>query len=314
MAIPHLISRQEIEAGIHQVSEHCDHPDAGLFGPGSVSWQVLRENITVLAQGRIVMLTLANSRLSQLIPDQHSAVQRLQHTQRFLMKVLFGNHEQALMALADFSQRRKTLLDVRESDALLYVISAWMDSCLEIYQTIIGPLSSALEERLFEETMLLARALGIPEKKLPRHWHAYRSWWQQQLQKPASITEARRRLGHGLIRQQGFPDRLPFGSYESIASFTVPDAMVDAFDLQPADLANHRRYQRQIRRLMDITRRLPETLRYQPVYHEARQRLMGRARAGLATRLLNRWWSGESELVSSGWSMPKADRHPEMSI
>lgn len=314
MAIPHLINRQDTENGIHKACEQYAHPDAGLFGPGSVSWQVLRENITVLAQGRILILTLAHSRLSQLVPNEQSAVQRLQHTQRFLMKVLFGNHEQALMALADSSQRRKTLLNVRESEALLYMISAWMDSCLTVYQSIIGPLSSALEERLFEENMLLAQTLGVPEHQLPRHWHAHRSWWQHRMLKPASVSPARRKLGHDMIREHGFPDRRPFGSYEPLASFTVPNAMVEAFDLRPADLASHRLYQRQIQRLMDITRHLPETLRYQPVYHEARQRLQGRPRAGLATRLLNRWWTGESELVSSGWSLPKAERHPGMTL
>ena len=64
---------------------------------------------------------------------------------------------------------------------------------------------------------------------------------------------------------------------------------------------------------MDLTCRLPERLRYQPAYHEALQRLSGRARADLTTRLLNRWWSGESDLVSSGWSIPKIDRLPSAS-
>lgn len=314
MALPHLITRQTIEIGIQQASQQCPHPDAGLFGPGSVSWQLLRENITVLAQGRVILLCLAHSRLSQLLPDRHTTVQRIQHSQRYLMKVLFGNQEQALMTLADPGQRRRTLFDVRESEALLFAVSAWMDSCLAIYQTVIGPLTSALEERLFEETRLLALALGVPESQLPAHWHAHRSWWQHQLGTLTAVSRLRRELGHELIREQGYPDRIPFGSYASIASFTVPNRLIEAFDLAPADLAHHRRYQRQVRRLMEITRHLPDTLRYQPVYHEACQRLKGRARAGLTTRLLNRWWSGESELVSSGWSMPKAARQLGMSL
>ncbi|MED5239303.1 MAG: oxygenase MpaB family protein [Pseudomonadota bacterium] len=314
MALPHLITRLDRESGIQQASQQCTHPDAGLLGPGSVSWQILRESITILAQGRILVLALAHSRLSQLLGNQHHAIQRLQHSQRYLMKVIFGNQEQAMMTLADPSQRRKTLFDVHDSDSLLYAISAWMDSCLAIYRTVIGPLTTALEERLFEETQLLARALGVPDHRLPGHWHAHRQWWQQQLDTRDSVHPQRRELGHSLIRQQGFPDRLPYGSFANIASFTVPEPLVDAFDLKPVNLDTHRHYQRQIRRLMELTRRLPEPLRYQPVYHEARQRLQGRARAGLATRLLNRWWSGEAELVSSGWSLPKGDRHPGMTL
>lgn len=308
MTLPHLVTEHDIEAGIQRASHQCSHPDAGLFGPGSICWQVLRENITLLAQGRILILTLSHSRLSQLVSDQHSAIQRLQYTHRFLLKVLFGNQEQALMTLADKRQRRKTLFDVQDSGALYFAASAWMDSCLQIYQTVIGPLTTALEERFFEETRLLLEALGLPETVLPGHWHAHRSWWQHQLDKFHAISPSRLALGHSLIREQGFPDRIPFGSYSPLASFSVPANLVDAFDLKPADLANHRSYQQHVSRLMDLTRRLPEALRYQPVYHEAIQRLQGRARARLATRLLNRWWSGESELVSSGWSMPKAER------
>jgi len=312
MALPHLITRQDIESGIIKASEQTPQPDAGLFGPGSVSWQIMKEAITVLAQGRILVLALAHSRLSQLLASQHDAIQRVQHSQRFVMKIVFGNQEQALATLADRSHRRRTLFDVPESEALLFAVTSWMDSCLMIYQTIIGPLTTALQERLFEETRLLALALGIPEAQLPGNWHAHRRWWQQQLDGLSSVSPSRREMGHELIREQGFPDRLPYGSYASIASFTMPEPLVDAFALKPADLAHHRRYQQQLQRLMDMTRRLPETLRYQPVYQEARQRLQGKARAGLTTRLLNRWWSGESELVSSGWSMPKADRHPGM--
>ena len=314
MALPHLITREDIEKGINQAAAQCTHPDSGLFGPGSVSWQIMRESITVLAQGRILVLALANSRLAQFFTDRHNAIQRLQHTQRFLLKILFGNQEQVLMTLADFSQRRKTLFDVRESDALLFAVTAWMDSCLDIYQAVIGPLTTALEERLFEETMLLAQALGVPDSQRPNDWHAYRHWWERCLESPRTVPGTRRALGRELIREQGFPDRLPFGSFADIASYSVPKPIIDAFDLRPTNLANHRCYQRQIQRLRDITRHLPQRFRYQPVYHEAHQRLQGRARAGLATRLLNRWWSGESELVSSGWSMPKDNRLPGMTI
>ncbi len=314
MALPHLVTRHDIEAGIGKASEPCQQPDAGLFGPGSVSWQLLRENITVLGQGRMLVLALAHSRLAQLLQDPHSAVQRLQHSQRFLMKIVFGNQEQALMTLANRSMRRKTLFDVQDGETLLYAISAWMDSCLTLYEQVIGPLTSALEERLFEETMLLASAMGVPKAQLPEHWHAHRSWWRQQLARPESVSPARRELGHLLIREQGFPERLPFGSFNPLASFTVPGPLVDTFRLEAVDLANHRRYQRQLQRLMEITRRLPEALRFQPVYHEACQRLQGRARAGLATRLLNRWWSGESELVSSGWAVPREQRRTGVSF
>ncbi len=313
MALPQLLTRDHIQAGLFQASEQCYQPDAGLFGPGSICWQLMRENLTSLAHGRVVLLALADSRLSQLLADSHDLVQRLQHTQVFMLKLVFGNLDQALLTLDSPRMRRKTLFDVDDSETLLYALTAWMDSCLLVYQEVIEPLNSAHQERLFEETMLLAQVMGIPENRRPADWHAYRRWWQRRLNHSGPVSDRRRQLGHDLIREQGYPGRLPYGPYLPLASFQIPEHLRQTFRLPQTGLDSHRAYQKHLNRLMDITRRLPPRLRFQPAYHEASQRLGGRARADLATRLLNRWWTGESDLVSSGWSIPKVDRLPSVS-
>ncbi|MBD3643634.1 oxygenase MpaB family protein [Alcanivorax sp.] len=313
MALPQLLTRDHIQTGLTQASEQCHQPDAGLFGPGSICWQLMRENLTCLAHGRVILLALADSRLSQLLVDSHDLVQRLQHTQVFMLKLVFGNLDQALLTLDSPRMRRKTLFDVDDSETLLYALTAWMDSCLTVYQEVIEPLNSAHQERLFEETMLLAQVMGIPEERRPTDWHAHRRWWQRRLNHSGPVSDRRRRLGHELIREQGYPGRLPYGQYLPLAAFQVPEHLRQTFRLPPTGLDSHRAYQRHLSKLMEITRRLPPRLRYQPAYHEASQRLNGRARADLATRLLNRWWTGESDLVNSGWSIPKVDRLPSVS-
>ena len=313
MALPKLITRDHLEHGLLRTSDRCHHPDAGLFGPGSVCWQLMRENLMCLAQGRVLLLALADSRTAQLVTSGNDMIQRLQHTQVFMLKLVFGNLDQALLTLQSQRTRRKTLFDVEDSDTLLYMLSAWMDSCLRVYQSVIEPLSTAHQERLFEETMVMAEALGIPPQRLPAHWHAHQRWWNKRLARNGAIPRHRRQLGHTLIREQGYPGRLPYGSYLALASFQIPEHLREQFRLPQTGLDAHRNYQKHIHRLMDLTCRLPERLRYQPAYHEAQQRLSGRARADLPTRLLNRWWSGQSDLVSSGWSIPKIDRLPSAS-
>lgn len=313
MALPQLITRDHVQAGLVMASEQCQQPDAGLFGPGSICWQLLRENLMQLAQGRLLLLALADSRLSQLMPTANDAIQRLHHTQVFMLKLVFGNLDQAMLTLNSGRLRRKTLFDVEDSETLLYMLSAWVDSCLQVYQEVIEPLNSAHQERLFEETMLLAQALGIHESRLPPHWHAHRQWWERRLAHSGPISNKRRSMGHQLIREEGFPNRLPYGSYLPLASFQIPEHLRELFHLPPTDLDAHRAYQKHLQRLMELTRRLPPRLRFQPAYHEASQRLHGRARADLTTRLLNRWWTGQSDLVSSGWSIPKIDRLPSVS-
>lgn len=69
MALPQLLTRDHFQEGLIQASEQCQHPDAGLFGPGAICWQLMRENLTSLAQGRVALLALADSRLSQLLAN-----------------------------------------------------------------------------------------------------------------------------------------------------------------------------------------------------------------------------------------------------
>ncbi|EKF73079.1 hypothetical protein A11A3_15502 [Alcanivorax hongdengensis A-11-3] len=308
MALPRLITRDHQQAGVCAASELCSQPDAGLFGPGSITWQLMRENLLTLAQGRIALLMLADSRVAQLLPAGHDVIQRLHHTQVFLLKVIFGNLDQAMLTLDSPAERRRTLFDIGDERQLLFVVSSWMDSCRRLYEAVIEPLNSAHQERLFEETMLLARVLGITEAHLPAHWHAWRGDMEQRLRQPWSLSPQRRRLGHVLIREQGYPGRLPYGQYLTLAPFQLPEALCQQFRLPERNLASHRRYQQRLQRLMEITRRLPDRLRYQPAWHEAMQRLDGRARADLTTRLLNRWWTGQANLVNSGWSMPREAR------
>tara|TARA_B100000676_G_scaffold252740_1_gene258257 strand:+ start:2382 stop:3326 length:945 start_codon:yes stop_codon:yes gene_type:complete len=312
MALPKLMTRDHVQQGIVIAGEQCHQPDAGLLGPGSICWQIMRENLTTLSQGRVALLILANSRLSQLLPDANDVIQRIHHTQVFMLKLVFGNIDQVLLTLDNPAMRRQTLFDVNDSETLLYALSAWMDSCLLIYQDVVEPLNTAHQERLFEETMLLAQVLGVPATALPPHWHAYRRWWEKNLEAGQAISPGRRHLGYTLIREQGYPGRLPYGKYLPMASFQIPEHLRQAFRLPQTGLDSHRHYQKHINRLMEITRRLPPRLRFQPAWHEAHQRLGGRARADLTTRLLNRWWTGQSNLVSSGWSIPKMDRLPSV--
>lgn len=313
MPLPKIIERDDIQLGITLAGDSCHQPDSGLLGPGSICWQIMKENLTSLALGRVALLTLADSRLSQLTPTLSELSQRLQHTHVFMLKLVFGNIDQVLLTLDSMKGRAKTLFDTRNSSTLLYALTAWMESMLIIYQDVVEPISTAHQERLFEETMLLARALGVPASELPEHWHAHRRWWNHLLDTKKTIAPHRKHMGYTLIRELGYPGRLPYGRYLPLAPFQVPEHLRQAFRLPQTGLDNHRAYQKQLNRLMDITRKLPPKLRYQPAWHEAQQRLGGRARADLATRVLNRWWTGESELVSSGWSIPRAERVPGLS-
>ena len=227
----------------------------------------MRENLTSLAQGRVALLALADSRLSQLLANPNDLVQRIQHTQVFMLRlclVIWTRpywHWTALACGAKPCLMWKTAKPCQPCRR--------MDSCLLVYQEVIEPLNSAHQERLFEETMLMAQVMGIPENRRPADWHVYRRWWQRRYSGP--VSDRRRQLGHDLIREQGYLGRLPYGQY---LPFQIPEFLRQTFRLPQTGLDSHRAYQKHLKKLMDITRRLPPRLRYQPA-HEASQRLGG---------------------------------------
>src|ERR1039458_9801620 len=74
-------------------------PDPGLFGPGSVTWVVMREPRLLLAAGRALLLQAANPLVAQGAIE-HSTYKsdpygRLERTVRWVTIVCFGTTDEA---------------------------------------------------------------------------------------------------------------------------------------------------------------------------------------------------------------------------
>src|ERR1017187_8575401 len=74
-------------------------PDPGLFGPGSVTWVVMREPRLLLAAGRALLLQAANPLVAQGAIE-HSTYKsdpygRLERTVRWVTIVCFGTTQEA---------------------------------------------------------------------------------------------------------------------------------------------------------------------------------------------------------------------------
>src|ERR1700736_5484803 len=79
-------------------------PDPGLFGPGSVTWRVLREPLLVMAGARALLLQAAHPHVAQGAID-HSAYAedpfgRLMRTFEWAGRVAFGTTAEAREASA----------------------------------------------------------------------------------------------------------------------------------------------------------------------------------------------------------------------
>ena len=76
----------------------------------------------------------------------------------------------------------------------------------------------------------------------------------------------------------------------------LPERLRRDFDL-PYGIAERRRSGRAITCMRHVYRHLPERLRHVGPYHEAQQRLAGRANPDIPTRLANRLWIGQWSLA-----------------
>ncbi len=320
------VSRKHIETLWHQLEERATAPDsasgldrrAGIFGPGSVSWQVNRESALFLGAGRAALLQLAHPWVTASL-DQHSTLRsdplaRFHNTFRIVFTMVFGSFEQAMAAsrhlyllhtriegdlTADVGgYRRGSHYMANEVSALLWVFATLIDSALLAYECVLAPLTDAERETYYAESKTLASLFGIPADAMPKSWNEFTAYMAGMV--------AGDQLGVDAIARQMAQDVLHGGEswiqvpgwYRALTAAWLPERLRVEFALPSGhrEQFSAERAQRWLRRVVP---RLPAALRFVGPYHEAWSRLRGRP-AGLMTRASNRFWIGRPEMMFPG--------------
>lgn len=86
-------------------------------------------------------------------------------------------------------------------------------------------------------------------------------------------------------------------SYRALTVALLPPRIREAFEF-PCGAAEQRAVQWLLARIRHVYPLLPERLRYVGPYQEAEQRLAGKARPDMVTRMCNRFWIGRAQLPS----------------
>src|SRR3984893_3458812 len=99
-AIGQSVSRREIERLWDSIRDRTYDPQAGIFGPSSISWKVNRESALFLGAGRAALLQLAHPWVAAAL-DQHSNLRadplgRFHNPFRVVFTKIFGTLEPAL--------------------------------------------------------------------------------------------------------------------------------------------------------------------------------------------------------------------------
>src|SRR5437764_4469670 len=166
--------------------------DAGLFGPGSLTWRVNREGVLLLGGGRALLLQVAHPLVAAGV-SQHSDYRedpwgRLYRTLDTVTTIVFGTTQESEEA-AERLHRVHTRVtgeaedgtpyEANDPDLLMWVHATLVDTSLLVYTTYVGELTRAERDRYYEEQKRLGVAFGIPYEQQPDDYGAFKRYFDQ---------------------------------------------------------------------------------------------------------------------------------------
>jgi len=159
-------------------------PDRGVFGPGSVTWRVMREPRLLLAAGRALLLQAANPLVAQGAID-HSTYRsdpygRLERTVSWVTIICFGTTPEAARVAGHVTGLHRrvsgtlpaanatsrvpagTVYTAGDPGLLRWVHASFVDTMLVAHDTLVGGLTSADRDAFVREWDAVAHLMGLP--------------------------------------------------------------------------------------------------------------------------------------------------------
>ena len=161
--------------------------DAGLFGPGSVTWRVNREGVLLVGGGAALVLQVAHPLVAAGVAEHSNYREdpwgRLYRTLDLTTKIVFGSTEVAGEAAGRIRHVHErvngvtteaggrypagTPYDARDPELLMWVHATLVNTSLQVYQRYVGPLPIAEQRAYYEEQKTLAEQVGVPRDRQP---------------------------------------------------------------------------------------------------------------------------------------------------
>jgi uncharacterized protein (DUF2236 family) len=275
-------------------------PDPGLFGPGSVTWRVMREPRLLLAAGRALLLQAANPLVAQGAIE-HSTYRtdpygRLERTVTWVTVVCFGTtaeaervsgrvtglHRRVSGALPEANGTSRvpggTVYSAGDPDLLRWVHASFVDTMLVAHDSLIGGLDERERDAFVREWDAVALLMGLSRKRSWSNAADLRRYVQQEVEHGAALP------GAGSLEVAETVLHPPVGSpwlrpgmdtLAFVATGLLPTQLRRGYGLTwtPAHAAAFAALSRSLRL---GTAALPRRLRISPVYDLALARSEGR--------------------------------------
>lgn len=184
--------------------------DAGLYGPGSITWR-LRQDATFNVAGLRALLVQALHPVAMAAVDQHSnyrdgAWLRAERTTRYQLTTTFSSTSTAEAAAAAVRRVHAHISGVDpvtgrsyradDQDLLLWVHNAQVDSELATWNTFHRPLDIDDADRFVQEQLASAALIGIDPRSVPTTSTALADYMSAA---PTQMTPAAKAFGQSLL-------------------------------------------------------------------------------------------------------------------
>lgn len=267
--------------------------DAGLFGPGSLTWRVNREGVLLLGGGRALLLQVAHPLVAAGVAEHSNFREdpfgRLYRTLDTVTTIVFGTTAESQEAAARLHRVHTRVTgtsdegvpyEANDPDLLMWVHATLVDTALLVYETYVAPLSLDERKRYYEEQIVLGEAYGIPAARQPQTFFEFTDYVEQMVHGGAlRVTDALRDVAAATMRPQ-LP--VPFVGRPAVEYFNlVTTALLPAWlreqlgmPWSPRRERLHAAQRTVIRRLIPV---LPSLLRDFPPARSAERRVRAAA-------------------------------------
>ncbi|MCP9954737.1 oxygenase MpaB family protein [Actinomadura madurae] len=272
---------------MHDESE--ERADHGLFGPGSVTWEVMGEPVLVIGGIRALLLqalhprTMWGTAQNSELMDPAAAWARLGRTVEFVRVRTYGTHEEVERVgrrvrrlhskLTGLDMRTGETFPVDDPENLLWVHMGEVDSYLDVARRAGVPLTARDADTFVDEQRRAAAVVGLDPADVPATVGEMRDYYAQMRRRIYACREARvglRRMFSPALPRPLLPLKLAAPGLGVLVVSTLPRwarRMYGLPGLPTSDLAATLT----LKGLYRTTHVVPERFRYSPDAQRARR-------------------------------------------
>lgn len=263
-----------------------------------VARKINRETVVLVGWGRAILLQLAHPLVAAGVADHSDFragaggyLRRVRHTVGAMLSICFGTPEEADRAIAAIRAVHDrvhgqlavttglfpagTPYSAHDPPLLMWVHATLVESLIEAYELLVGPLSANEKTDYVAEAGEVAIELGVPAETVPRQFPALLEHLDDRYRSGEIVVgAAAQEMAQALLRPPLGPAALLFGPGRLLTLGLLPDRIRQAYGYAwPASR------ERSFRRLAAVARRvrpiLPRAIREWPVARRAAGQLGG---------------------------------------